>query len=804
MKDGLISLTLIVLILMTAVGCSAVRVMQTQAGVAAEKVASTAEERKTQLNKRDFRLGFGATENQLGIRLEYRPYYNLERRQLVTYKPAKGGRPLELLIALAEIGLLIWTLSDVLVETGEVAVNDEGELYNVSEFDWDNASPLQIASVAGVSLDALLWLYYATEYKATVHEPWGKIGEITGDWHLLRNHPYRIELPSYNFRKDYLSESGNERIQVSEFLSGVDNPIKFREIDSVLLRTITEFDGKAYQKTLNFNTQSQLQPFHDIALTALDIDMISTGKPRLMPRPEVVALWSETSVQAGDVATLGITVENTGKGTLYRFTARTVSPNPIFNNHELKFGKIVPGESKTVPVSFELDALLRTQEIPIRFKFAEYNNYVPENIEARLKVIEMPRPKFEYTYHIIDGGTTTSVGNRDGILQRGESADISVTVKNVGKGDAVGVTARLNLLNQVGVDMYGDTISNLHNLAPGDSKTATFNVGIKRGVSISKLRLNLLVQENNFGSETKLTETLDVPIGRAIVESPQEVHALLILLGNDKDIRASVEQNEGYMKHLLRRVSEHANVHLTVMTSKDEVTGEVITMKLSGGDTSDIESKKQGLIKGYQVNDWLNNLRTGQQDTVLIYYNGHGEMREFDNNHIFNFDQQADDKISRTALRAQLERKPGRLKMLITDTCSNRVGTPELALKSTTNFAIAIPRNMTYPKNLFLQHKGILDITAVQPGHYAWGDSDIGGYFTAGLIQSIIDESDTNQDRFLTWQEVFKTTQLRTDEIFKEKDFQQSDALRMRKADQRTQKPFKYSLPTRANNSTKQ
>ena len=798
MKQALINMMLITLISISTAGCTVIRVMQTNAGHAVEKTVGNTEERKTQLSQRDFRLGFDATGNRLGVRLEYRPYYSLEKRELVTYKPKKGGSSLETLMGLASVGLLSWAVIDNLVETGEVKINDEGELYNVHEFDWDKANALQKAIIIGVPLDAILWVYYATEYKATVHEPWKREGEeIMGEWQLLRNHPYRIELPDYNFGKDYESESGNERVQISDFLARVENPGRFKDVDSVSLRASTEFDRRAYQETLKLTTQVQLQPFHDTALAAMGIDMISTGKPRLMPRPEVVTEWNKAPVQAGDEATLAVTVKNTGKGTLYRFTALTMNSNLTFSNRELKFGKIAPGESKTVPVSFKLDTLLRTQEIPIRFKFAEYNNYIPESIETRLEVIEIPRPKFEYTYDIIDGGTITSVGNRDGVLQHGESADILVTVKNIGEGKAAGVTVRLNLLNQGGVDMYGDTFSNLFNLAPGGSKTATFNVGVKHRVLISELRFNLSVQENNFGSETKLTETLNVPIGRAIVGNPQ-IHALLILLGNDEKIRSSVERNRNHMQVLLTQVSQHANVNFTEMRSVDQFTGKVTTGKLADGNTTNIKEVTQELIEGDDVKTWLKDLHTGQDDTIFIYYNGHGNIRDLDNKHILSF--KTDDEILRAVLREQLERKPGRLKMLITDTCSNRVGTPEYAPKNPNPLTNVSPRSTRYIKNLFLQHAGILDITAAQPDQFAWSAIDIGGYFTYGLVQqSITDQSDTNKDGFLTWQEVFETSQQKTEELFKEtKDgdslLSPEDSIKMRS--QETQKPFMHSLPT--------
>ncbi len=516
-------------------GCSVVRVMQTQAGVAVETKASKSEERKTKTNKRDFRLNFLSRQNQLGIQLEYRPYYDVERKEVVRYKPAKKTSALEIVFGLAEIGLLAWAVSDNLVETGEVAVNDDGELYNKKDIDWNSVTPLQKGIIAGTILDSLIYLV-AKEYEVTVHEPWKKSSEVPGQWEYLRNHPYRIELPAYNYGKDYFSETGSENVQLTKFLSGINNPLRFRDIDSIGILALTEFDGKTYQKDVNLTTQAQLQPFHDIALTALDIDMVSVGKPRLMPRPEASVRWSQRSIQAGSVASLRVTIKNTGKGELYRLTARTVSTFPKFNNKALKFGKISPGKSITVPISFEIDKLTHTQDIPIGVMFAEHNDHTPETIHTKLQVTEIPRPKFDYAYRIIDGGTKTSVGNGDGIFQRGESADILVTVRNSGRGNASGVMARVHLLDDTGVDLYGDNFSNLQTLEPGVSKIATFNVGVKRASSINRLRLNLSVQDNTFGTETKLTEAINLPIGRVAAPKVKDLDLVATITANSGQV----------------------------------------------------------------------------------------------------------------------------------------------------------------------------------------------------------------------------------------------------------------------------
>ena len=534
MTSKLIRLTIIVLFSMSTVGCSAVRLAQTRAGVGVKTTMRTSEERRTDLSKRDFRLGFNATGNQLGIRLEYRPYYSLEKQEIMTYEPDKSSTA-EMMIGLAYTGLLIWVLSDILVETGEVAVNDEGELYDVTEFDWDRASPTQQAITAGISADILLWLI-ANSSEMTVREPWKRVGEVAGKWQLLPNHTYHVDLPDHNFGRDYQSRTGNESIPVREFLTGIRNPISLMDIDSVSLRASTDFEGKGYEKTLKFTTPSQLQPFREVALAAKGIDMISTGKPRLMPRPEVTFQWNENPLQAGKAASLWVTVKNTGKGTLYRLTALTVSPDPTLNNRELKFGKIDPGDSMSVSVAFNIDKLKRTQEIPIQIRFAEYNDYVPRNIESALSIVENSRPKFDYAYRVVDGGTATSVGNGDGIFQKGESADIQVAIRNSGLGSAAGVTARLSLLDRVGAEIYGDTFVNLQTLNSGDTKLATFNVGVKGNASINTLRLRLSVQENNFGNETSFTETIHLPISQVAAPKIKDLNLIAWITSNSAQV----------------------------------------------------------------------------------------------------------------------------------------------------------------------------------------------------------------------------------------------------------------------------
>ena len=273
----------------------------------------------------------------------------------------------------------------------------------------------------------------------------------------------------------------------------------------------------------------------------------------------------------------------------------------------------------------------------------------------------------------------------------------------------------------------------------------------------------------------------------------QEVHALLIILGDDRSTQTAIEKNESNMKKLLRQVSQNCQIHLTVMESEDETTGTVTTMTLSDAHTSGIKEQKQGIIAAEQVTQWIKDLNPGSDDTLFIYYSGEGQLIEADN-HTLVFEPGMDENIvARADLITLLKEKPGRLKMLVTDTSSSGVH----AIKPEAhNYAPELMTLLPYTKHLFLQHRGILDITAASPGQEAWGSNTLGGFFTASLIESLNTESDTNKDGFLSWTEIFESSQRKTKWLFKEAMSANKYAKHLAdKIRQKTQEPIAHSLP---------
>ena len=290
-------------------------------------------------------------------------------------------------------------------------------------------------------------------------------------------------------------------------------------------------------------------------------------------------------------------------------------------------------------------------------------------------------------------------------------------------------------------------------------------------------------------------------LGITVSADAQKVHALLICLGDDLKIRASVNVNEEKMTELLRQVSESCDVDLTIMKSVKAGRGVATKMSFVNGSTVRDSDEKQGLITTDQVVQWLEKLRPKADDTLLVYYNGHGAV--YGKTHMLHFDEVREDLYNRNELKEMLAQKQARLKMLITDTCKNRVDTPP---PNASTYAQVRAKNRRYTEHLFLQHKGMLDITAASTNQFALANDQIGGFFTAALIKSFSEEADMkkdggigNNDGFLSWQEVFAKCVWETQNLFSQSETQFDSALskQLREKNQTTQTPEQFTLPTR-------
>jgi carboxyl-terminal processing protease len=260
-------------------------------------------------------------------------------------------------------------------------------------------------------------------------------------------------------------------------------------------------------------------------------------------------------VVAGESMVLEVTVKNNGGAPVHRLRATTESDNPYFDEKELVFGKIAPGESKTAtaPLSWcevegqgkakpkslkrsckiPMDALSRSDGVKVHFDAA--GGHTPASAEIRPTIVALPRPLFKYAYQIADD----LHGNGDGLVQRGEQVTIHLKVKNVGTGRSYETQANLANRSGDGILLHRGRFD-ISNMMPGDVRDVSFTFDVEKQLADDEVVLSLSVGDRDLREFA--SEKIKVPIAEvALAElgGPATTTAEALLYGDARGERSA-------------------------------------------------------------------------------------------------------------------------------------------------------------------------------------------------------------------------------------------------------------------------
>jgi hypothetical protein len=138
---------------------------------------------------------------------------------------------------------------------------------------------------------------------------------------------------------------------------------------------------------------------------------------------------------------------------------------------------------------------------------------------------------------------------------------------------------------------------------------------------------------------------------------------------------------------------------------------------------------------GDNIKKSIEQLNGAENDILLIYFSGHGGMRKGKNTFLYSRDGK---EILRDSIEHDIMKKKSRLKIIISDACSNPID----GIKAARGFAIITDANDgVYDdiyRNLFLNYSGMLSVSSSSLNEYAWSDNDIGGFYTNYLFMEVL------------------------------------------------------------------
>lgn len=260
----------------------------------------------------------------------------------------------------------------------------------------------------------------------------------------------------------------------------------------------------------------------DLAKLGIDWSPAPVNLPNT-PRPEDLEVTVRTD-RAGDIVTAGesmsliVSVTNKGKVPFHRFYAVTKSDTGYYDERELVFGRVLPGETKTAIAALgwcdvkgrkpgstkplEGDAVREcrlpmdavSRQDAVRIQFSSAGTSVPLSREFLPTIQSLPRPTFAYSYHIADNRQA----NQNGQLERGEGATFYLRVKNIGSGPTYETQANLRNLTGEGLLLKAGRFD-LSGMKAGEEREVEFTFDILPALSEAEIHMQISIVDSDLG-----------------------------------------------------------------------------------------------------------------------------------------------------------------------------------------------------------------------------------------------------------------------------------------------------------------
>jgi carboxyl-terminal processing protease len=276
------------------------------------------------------------------------------------------------------------------------------------------------------------------------------------------------------------------------------------------------------------------------ALEKLGVDWTAGGGAGAPPQLQISMqpVGVDGKIVAGTVPKIRAVVKNVGAVPAYRVRAVLESDNPIFDENEMVFGRINPGESKSYELSVKVPAssFTRTDEIKATL-FTQRGSAKANGTDLLVNIEGKARPMFAYAYQTVDDQKGS---NHDGQVQRGEQVRLLMTVKNIGQGRAMHTEAVLrNGTGQEGILISAGRFE-AKDMAPGETKNFSFIYEVRPDFKGEDFQLELAVGDTTLGES--VTDKIKIKVA-ASGPAPETQSGTATVSREDAPLRESASES---------------------------------------------------------------------------------------------------------------------------------------------------------------------------------------------------------------------------------------------------------------------
>jgi len=199
------------------------------------------------------------------------------------------------------------------------------------------------------------------------------------------------------------------------------------------------------------------------------------------------------------------------------------------------------------------------------------------------------------------------------------------------------------------------------------------------------------------------------------------IHAVIVADTGTWDGGASFNTDLNRMSKLVRKISQHTTLTLNLK----EISGNRLTV-----------NNLMSTVEKLPIQQ--------NRDVVIFYYSGHGG-RNRGKWSLWPLMDIEGGALAIDWVKSTLKQKEPRFFIILADTCNNFDDSLNPVWGRNPNSARGKPQSQNY-RQLFLNYRGYIFASAVEPGHYAWGNAQYGGFFTDAFLNSLNKELASSSD----------------------------------------------------------